>query len=645
MLAVDGTLWLSFGSFWDGIKMIQLDPATGKRITPTSTIYSLAKHPPSTAIEGSCLIQRSNYFYLFVNWDTCCAGLDSTYNIRVGRSTSVTGPYVDRGGIGLTSGGGTLFLESTARFIGPGHAGVLPEGETNWFTYHYYDGNNNGSSRLGMGRLLWSADGWPQLTNDWCAFYPFEADAREHLGLYNGTLRNGAAVTNDPARGRVLGLDGVSRYVTLPLSVANANTFAAWVKWNGGSAGQRIFDFGNGSSRYFYLTPSNSVNGRLRFAIKSSSGSEQTIDAPTNLPPNTWCHVAVTIDNARGVLYLNGVPVASNNMLSTRPWQVLARTNYIGDSQFAADPTFNGQVDSLRIYGRALTAAEIFQLAQAHPSLAHRYSFAASPADSIGMAHGRLNGSALVTNNALVLDGASGTYASLPGGLVSGCTTVTVEFWATLGANGDWARVFDFGNSNGVAGQNFLFFSPHTGAGTHRFTLSTASGTRDQDVPGTLDARTVHVVCIADPASGYSAIYTNGILDSETNGSLASLSGVSTALSYLGRSLFTADAWLNGSVDEFRIYDGRLTPQEIATDYASGPDALALPVSLTCSNSPAGLTLRWPSYAVGFTLQTSPSLGAGEAWSTAGPAPALEAGSWRVTLPLTGTGQFVRLRK
>ncbi len=187
-LAADGRLWMTFGSFWDGIKMVQLDPTTGKRSTTNLTVYSIARHPPSTAIEASCLIQRSNYYYLFVNWDTCCSGLDSTYNIRVGRSTTVTGPYLDRNNVSMASGGGSMFLEGTGRFIGPGHAGVLPEGETNWFTYHYYDGNANGSSKLALGRMQWSADGWPILTNDWTAFYPFEADAREDRNLYNGQL-------------------------------------------------------------------------------------------------------------------------------------------------------------------------------------------------------------------------------------------------------------------------------------------------------------------------------------------------------------------------------------------------------------------------------------------------------------------------
>src|ERR1017187_8908770 len=537
-----------------------------------------------------------------------------------------------------------MFLESSGRFIGPGHAGIMVEGETNWFTYHYYDGNNNGNSKLALGRLYWTADGWPTLTNDWCAFYPFEADAREDLGQYNGQLRNGAVVTNEPARSKVLYLDGATNYVTLPFPVANASTFATWVKWNGGVAWQRIFDFGNGSTRYLFLTPSNGTTGRLRFAIKPSGGTETFIDAPTALPVNSWCHVAVTLDGVRGKLYLNGIPVVTNSSVTVRPWQILARTNYVGDSQFAADPFFKGQIDSFRIYGRPLNDAEILQLAEAHPSLAHRYSFTTDARDSIGTAHGTLNGDAIVTNSALILDGTSGTYVNLPGGLVSGASAVTFEFWATFGANGAWSRVFDFGSTNCANGQNFLFFSPHTGVGSHQFTLSTASGARTQDVAGALDGQTVHVVCITDPTNGYSAIYLNGVLESETNGSLPAMSTVSSALSYVGRSLFSSDAWLNASIDEFRIYHGRLTPEEIAANNAAKADALAIPVSVTLSNSPAGMTLIWPSYAAGFVLESSPLLGAGAIWNPVIGTPATANGSFRMTLTLTNSAQYFQLK-
>jgi len=649
LVDTNGTVWMSFGSYSDGILIMQLDPTTGKRRTgPGSIIHKVADNGTmffSNTTEGSCLYQRDGYYYLFLNFGGCCSGVDSTYNIRVGRSTNVFGPFRDKNNVNMTNGGGTMLLESTGRYIGPGHAAILNENGTNWFTFHYYDGNNSGISKLGIMQLSWTPDDWPALTNDWCAFYPFEADAREDLGQYNGQLCAGAFVTNEPARSKVLNLDGVSNYVTLPISVANASTFAAWVKWNGGGAWQRIFDFGTNSVRYFFLTPSNGLTGRMRFAIKPSGGSETIIDAPTALPIGSWCHVAVVLDGTRGKLYLNGYPIATNNNVTVRPWQILAKTNYIGDSQFSADPSFNGQIDSFRIYGRALSDVDILQVAEAHPSLAHRYSFTTDAHDSIGTAHGTLNGNAQVINDALVLDGTGGTFVQLPSGLVSGASAVTLEFWATYGANGNWSRVFDFGKTNGVNGQNFLFFSPHTGTGTHQFTMSTGSGTRTEDVAGTLDGQTMHTVCIADPANGYTAIYTNGVLQNEVNGTLPALSTVSSGASYIGRSLFSADAWLNASIDEFRIYHGRLTPAEIAADAANSPDALAMQVNIASSNSLSGLTLTWPSYAAGFGLEYSPSLGADAVWTPITGAPSNLNGLFQMMFPMTNGAEFYRLRR
>ena len=579
MVDTNGTVWMSFGSYSAGILITQLNPATGKRLNPNSLTATLvANNAPGggwgSSEEGSCLYQRGGYYYLFVNFGYCCEGVNSTYNIRVGRSPSVTGPYYDESGVCMTNGGGTTVLESTARFIGPGQAAIMNDNGTNWFTFHYYDGNDCGVPEIGLMQLNWTADGWPALTNDWSAFYTFNTDAREHRGLYNGTLQNNSAITNDAARGNVLSLDGVTNYVSLPLPVANCRTLACWTKWNGGAAWQRVFDFGAGPTNYFFLTPLNSVSGVMRFAITTSgSGGEQVIDAPTALPTNQWCHVAVTLDGSQGLLYLNGNPVATNSSLTIRPWQTLASSNYLGKSQFAGDPYFNGEVDSFRIFGRALSGAEIQDLASAHPYLAHRYSFTSNVRDSIGMAHGTLMGGATITNNALVLNGTTGTYVNVPVGLVSGSSAVSLEFWATFGTNGNWARVVDFGNISGTSGQNYFGFSPHTDTSGQRLQLS-ANTTTTFGLAGTFDNLKLHVVCIVDPASNYAAVYTNGVLENATNASWSSFASVSPAWSFIGRSLWSGDAYLNASIDELRLYDGRLTPQEIATDYQFGPNAL-----------------------------------------------------------------------
>lgn len=93
-----GRLWLVFGSYWSGIYLVQLNPATGLRIAPDSTTYRLAYNG---SIEAACIYRRGGYYYLFVNWGSCCSGVNSTYNIRVGRSLAITGPYLDRDGVDM----------------------------------------------------------------------------------------------------------------------------------------------------------------------------------------------------------------------------------------------------------------------------------------------------------------------------------------------------------------------------------------------------------------------------------------------------------------------------------------------------------------------------------------------------------------
>jgi hypothetical protein len=649
LLDTNGTMWMSFGSYSDGIFVVQLNPATGLRISTNSPLTKVADSSAnffSNGTEASFLYQTNGYYYLFLNWGGCCAGIDSTYNIRVGRSTSVTGPYFYQDGSPVLGGAGTIFLESSGRFIGPGQAGILNDNGTNWFTYHYYDGNNRGMATLGLGRLTWSTDGWPVFTNDWSAFYPFNVDASDASGLYNGTLENGAAIANEPGRGNVLKLDGISQYALLPDPVANASTFTAWVKWNGGADWQRIFDFGTGTSAYLFLTPEAS-SGNMRFAITTDgNGAEQIIEAPAALPTNSWCHVAVSLDGTNGFLYLNGVPVATNNNLTIRPWQTLARTNYIGHSQFPADPLFSGEIGSVHIFGRALSAAEIQDLAYAHPALAHRYSFTSNTSnawDSIGMAHGMLQGNATIANNALNLGGDAGDYVNLPGGVVSGSYAATIEFWVTFGANGSGARVFDFGDITNSTGQNYLFFSPHTVFNTAQLGLATSGGAMNLVSPEVFDHLALQVDCIIDPANGYDAIYTNGVLLSAVTNATPPLDSVSTAWSFIGRSLFGTNAWLNASIDEFRVYDGRLSPAEIVADDRSGPDLLATPISLGVSAAGSNMMLTWPSYGIGFTAETSSALGASASWSPINGSLALANNQWRLTFPATNRTTFVRL--
>jgi arabinan endo-1,5-alpha-L-arabinosidase len=159
-LVVDGQgrWWLSFGSFWSGIKLVALDPATGKR--SDSTIRSVAGRGGG-AIEAPNIVQRGSYYYLFVSFDYCCQGASSTYRVMVGRATSVTGPYTDRNGVAMTSGGGTEILAGQGSVHGTGHTDVLPDVDGDVLVYHYYA--DNGAARLGINLLAFDSAGWPYL--------------------------------------------------------------------------------------------------------------------------------------------------------------------------------------------------------------------------------------------------------------------------------------------------------------------------------------------------------------------------------------------------------------------------------------------------------------------------------------------------
>jgi arabinan endo-1,5-alpha-L-arabinosidase len=153
----DGRLWLTYGSYFGYIRLVELDPKTGRRLHPRQAPVNVAINS-----EASILISHEGWYYLLVTHGSCCAGANSTYNIRMGRSRKVTGPYLDNMGIDMLEGGGKLFAGSRGRHIGPGHFGLLDLGEgVQKFSMHYEaDLDRGGASVLDIRPLLWR-DGWP----------------------------------------------------------------------------------------------------------------------------------------------------------------------------------------------------------------------------------------------------------------------------------------------------------------------------------------------------------------------------------------------------------------------------------------------------------------------------------------------------
>ncbi len=153
--------WMLFGSFWSGIKLFALNPATGMPASVRPRLFSLSEAPSPDAEEGAYIVAHGGSYYLFVSSGDCCKGIGSTYQVIVGRSSDVTGPYIDPNGTALTDDGGMDLLGSDEGMIGPGGASVYVGAGGDLIDYHYYDAWDQGDPWIQIRRLLWSVDGWP----------------------------------------------------------------------------------------------------------------------------------------------------------------------------------------------------------------------------------------------------------------------------------------------------------------------------------------------------------------------------------------------------------------------------------------------------------------------------------------------------
>jgi arabinan endo-1,5-alpha-L-arabinosidase len=169
-----GQAWLSFGSFWTGIKMRRLDRRTGLLSKTDTKLYPLAARrdgpltqprnpnlPPDTeAVEAPFIFRHEGFYYLFVSWDLCCRGSKSTYRTMVGRSSSVTGPYLDKSGRPMTDGGGSPLLTANKIWLGPGGESLLQLPDKDLIAFHAYSAAD-GHPALHISTVAWK-DGWPE---------------------------------------------------------------------------------------------------------------------------------------------------------------------------------------------------------------------------------------------------------------------------------------------------------------------------------------------------------------------------------------------------------------------------------------------------------------------------------------------------
>lgn len=165
----NGTPWLAFGSFWSGLKMVKLN-ANLKEVAKPENWISIAKRDRDSdlddsdagnaALEGPFIFKKGDYYYQFLSWDYCCRGEKSTYKLVVGRSKSVTGPYVDKERKELTKGGGSLVIEGNKNWYGVGHNSVFTFDGKDYTFMHGYDANDKALPKLIVKEITW-IDGWP----------------------------------------------------------------------------------------------------------------------------------------------------------------------------------------------------------------------------------------------------------------------------------------------------------------------------------------------------------------------------------------------------------------------------------------------------------------------------------------------------
>ncbi len=370
------------------------------------------------------------------------------------------------------------------------------------------------------------------------------------------------------------------------------------------------------------------------------------IASRTNMMAGTFQNVA-EIGNFSGFsgAHLDGVDAAQRGpgtitYLNSNPSVISVSTNGRVVALSAGTSTISATFGA-----RTSTNSILITVTPFTNSLIHRYSFSESSgtttADSVGGAPwaGTLNGGATLGGGQVTLDGSSG-FVQLPAGLVSSNDAVTIDAWATIGTPAAFAALYAFGDQDAnfsPLGQNYVAFQPYTAglAANALFGPFDPGSADEQDATMPLVyvnlgptnyLTSVHVTVVYHPYGGFVNLYTNGVLVAAQNNVTAPLAATLGAdpLNFLGQSLYGTDPFLNGSINEFRIYSGPLTAGQIVAEDVLGPNQLlgtSRNVAMSAVHSGGSLVVKWPTTSALNGLISSPTLGSGRGLDSGGRSP------------------------
>ena len=262
----EGNYWMAFGSFGLGIQLIKLDATTGYQASDDKTVYNIARRTSKEsggAEEGPSLIEHNGQYFLFTAWDKCCqqgANIEqTTYKTAYGRADKVTGPYKDRAGYSMASGGGTILLERYGRYVGPGGGEAFQDLNRVRFVHHYYDLNGDKYNHIHIRDVVFTEDNWAEMGQPFLGRY---LSAEVEHGALTRAVSGDLAITRSTtaSNGEYLAyVNTEGSKIHLPMNIMQAGEYLLRYRYaNGGDAAATHKVTVNGKSQTVTLPPTGS---------------------------------------------------------------------------------------------------------------------------------------------------------------------------------------------------------------------------------------------------------------------------------------------------------------------------------------------------------------------------------------------------